>query len=348
MNKSQGVTYKDAGVDIDAGNEFVKRITPFCKETQRPGADGSIGGFGSVFDIKAAGFKDPLIISSTDGVGTKLFIARETGRYDTIGIDLVAMCVNDLIAQGAEPLFFLDYYASGKLSLDVAADVVKGIAAGCKEAGCALSGGETAEMPGMYQNGDFDIAGFSVGAVERTDLLPKLESIFPGDLLIALPSSGIHSNGYSLVRKLVKDHKLSYIAPAPFDSSKTLGEALLTPTKIYAKESRVLRKSKLVKAFAHITGGGITENLPRVLPKNVSAEIQLNSWELPPVFNWLQELGNVSQEEMLKTFNCGIGMICVISSQQWDTAREVLKFENVPYIAIGKLIERSTSPVVYI
>ena len=304
---SSPISYRDAGVDIDAGNALVEAIKPLAKATRRAGADADLGGFGALFDLKRAGFKDPILVAANDGVGTKLKIAIETGLHDTIGIDLVAMCVNDLLAQGAEPLFFLDYFATGKLDVDVARSVIAGIADGCKQAGCALIGGETAEMPGMYTGKDYDLAGFAVGAVERGQILPRAD-VVAGDVLIGLPSSGVHSNGYSLVRRLVSEAKLSWDAPAPFDASKTMAEALLVPTRIYVKPVlKAIRETGGVKALAHITGGGLSENLPRVLPDGIAAHVDLGTWQAPAVFGWLQQAGRLDDAEMLRTFNCGIG-----------------------------------------
>src|SRR5665213_566272 len=288
MNSGKnGLTYKDSGVDIDAGDALIARIAPAAKATRRPGADADLGGFGGLFDLKAAGFKDPVLVSSTDGVGTKLKIAIETRQFGGIGQDLVAMCVNDIIVQGAEPLFFLDYYATGKLDVNDAAIVIEGIARACKESGCALIGGETAEMPGLYAKGDFDLAGFSVGAVERSAILPKTHEMIAGDVLIGVASSGVHSNGYSLVRRVVSDAGLVWDAPAPFDKLRKLGEALLTPTRLYIKSGLEAIRSGGVKGFAHITGGGITENLPRALPEGLDADIDLSTWTPPTVFGWL-------------------------------------------------------------
>lgn len=307
-----GLNYRDAGVDIDAGNRLVDLIKPLVKATARPGADAEIGGFGGVFDLKRAGFSDPLLVATTDGVGTKLKIAIETGKHDTIGIDLVAMCVNDLVVQGAEPLFFLDYFATGRLSPEVGAQIVRGIALACKESGCALIGGETAEMPGMYSDGDYDLAGFSVGAVERTDLLPKPD-VQAGDVILGLASAGVHSNGYSLVRRVVERAGLAWGDPSPFAEGESVGASLLTPTRLYVKSVlSVIRSTGAVKALAHITGGGITENLPRVLPKGTVARIDLGNLIVPPVFRWLAAAGGVAPEEMLRAFNCGIGMAVVV------------------------------------
>jgi phosphoribosylformylglycinamidine cyclo-ligase len=311
------ITYRTAGVDIDAGNALVDAIKPMVKATRRPGADAEIGGFGGLFDLKAAGFRDPILVAANDGVGTKLKIAIDSGRHRTIGIDLVAMCVNDLVVQGAEPLFFLDYYATGRLDVAVARDVVSGIAEGCRQAGAALIGGETAEMPGMYRAGDYDLAGFAVGAVERGEILPRADLV-PGDVLIGLPSSGVHSNGYSLVRRLVEEAALDWDAPAPFARGITLGEALLAPTRIYVKPLLAAVRATggggpggAIKALSHITGGGLSENLPRVLTPAVAAEIDLDAIPVPPVFGWLAATGRLDDAEMLRTFNCGIGMIVV-------------------------------------
>ena len=325
-------TYRDAGVDINAGNALVEAIKPLVKATRRPGADADLGGFGGLFDLKAAGFRDPILVAANDGVGTKLKIAIDTGLHDTIGIDLVAMCVNDLVVQGAEPLFFLDYFATGKLDVASARQVISGIATGCREAGCALIGGETAEMPGMYAAKDFDLAGFAVGAVERGEVLPRGD-IVTGDVLIGLPSSGVHSNGYSLVRRLVEREKLAWDHPAPFARGSTTGpapgqtvaQALLTPTRIYVKPILAAVRATggsgpagAVKGLSHITGGGLSENIPRVLPPSLAAHIDLASFKAPAVFRWLRGAGNLDDAEMLRTFNCGIGMIVIA-----DAARAV-------------------------
>lgn len=333
-----GYTYKQAGVDVDAGNALVEAIKPLAKATRRRGADASLGGFGAVFDLKAAGFNDPLLISTTDGVGTKLKVAIETGLYSTVGIDLVAMCVNDLIVQGAEPLFFLDYYATGKLDVAAGAAIVSGIAKGCEEAGCALVGGETAEMPGMYAGDDFDLAGFAVGAVERDQLVTGRD-ISAGDIVIGLASSGVHSNGYSLVRRLVEDLELSYDMQAPFAPARTLGEALLTPTRIYVKPALKLVAARLAKGFAHITGGGLIENIPRVLPDRLGVALDASAWEIPPVMRWLQTLGGMSNREMARTFNCGIGLIVVVTAQNAEAALAVLKESGETASAIGRVVE---------
>ena len=308
-----GLTYADAGVDIDAGNTLVERIKPAAKRTARPGVMAGLGGFGALFDLKGAGYSDPILVAATDGVGTKLRIAIDTGNVDTIGIDLVAMCVNDLVCQGAEPLFFLDYFATGKLELDQATRIINGIAAGCAASGCALIGGETAEMPGMYHDGDFDLAGFAVGAMERGADLPA--AVKDGDVLLGLASDGVHSNGYSLVRRVVEISGLSWADQAPF-ADGTLGEALLAPTRLYVKSALAAVRAGGVHALAHITGGGLTENLPRVLPEGLGADIDLNSWNLPPVFEWLAQTGGMAEAELLKTFNAGIGMVLAVDADQ--------------------------------
>ena len=310
-----GLTYADAGVDIDAGEMLVDAIKPLAKSTRRPGAEASLGGFGALFDLKAAGFEDPLIVATTDGVGTKLKIAIETGRHDGVGVDLVAMCVNDLLAQGAEPLLFLDYYATGRLEIDAARRVVAGIAEGCRQAGCALVGGETAEMPGMYSGGDYDLAGFSLGAVERGHALPYLDRQAAGDVIIGLASSGPHSNGYSLIRKVVETSGLSWGDDAPFAKDRTLAQALMEPTRIYVKPVLPLMKAGLVKGAAHITGGGLIENPPRCIAGGLHAEFDWDAIPLPQVFRWLAETGGVSDHEMRRTFNCGVGFILVVAPE---------------------------------
>lgn len=336
-----GLTYSDAGVDIDAGNLLVEKIKPAVRSTRRPGADGEIGGFGGLFDLKAAGFTDPILVAANDGVGTKLKIAIDANLHDTVGIDLVAMCVNDLVVQGAEPLLFLDYYATGKLDPDQGAAIVGGIAAGCREAGCALIGGETAEMPGMYAGGDYDLAGFAVGAAERGQLLPAGD-IAEGDVILGLASSGVHSNGFSLVRKIVELSGLAWDAPAPFAEGATLGAALLTPTRIYVKPLlKAIRETGALKALAHITGGGFPENIPRVLPKHLAAEIDLASIAVPAVFSWLAKTGGVAQNEMLRTFNCGIGMIVVVSAEQADAVTSVLEAEGERVARLGRMVARA-------
>ncbi|WP_420586994.1 phosphoribosylformylglycinamidine cyclo-ligase [Ruegeria sp.] len=316
-----GITYADAGVDIDAGNALVDRIKPAAKRTNRSGVMSGLGGFGALFDLKDAGYQDPILVGATDGVGTKLRIAIDTGVVDGVGIDLVAMCVNDLICQGAEPLFFLDYFATGKLDTDTAARIIEGIAEGCVQSGCALIGGETAEMPGMYPDGDFDLAGFSVGAMERGAHLPA--DVQKGDVLLGLASNGVHSNGYSLVRKLVEMSGLGWDAESPFGDG-SLGETLLTPTRLYVKPALQAIRAGGVHALAHITGGGLTENLPRVLPEELGAQIDLNAWDLPPVFRWMAETGGIAEAEMLKTFNCGIGMIVVCAEDHADELAALL------------------------
>lgn len=316
-----GLTYADAGVDIDAGNALVERIKPAAKRTARPGVMAGLGGFGALFDLKGAGYNDPILVAATDGVGTKLRIAIDTGNVDTIGIDLVAMCVNDLVCQGAEPLFFLDYFATGKLELDAATRIIEGIAAGCEASGCALIGGETAEMPGMYHDGDFDLAGFAVGAMERGADLPA--GVAEGDVLLGLASDGVHSNGYSLVRRVVALSGLSWDDTAPF-ADNTLGAALLAPTRLYVKPALAAVRAGGVHALAHITGGGLTENLPRVLPDDLGATIDLGSWTLPPVFRWLAETGGMAEAELLKTFNAGIGMVLAVDAAAADALSTVL------------------------
>ncbi|MCM2292091.1 phosphoribosylformylglycinamidine cyclo-ligase [Allorhizobium sp. BGMRC 0089] len=335
-----GLTYSDAGVDIDAGNLLVEKIKPAVRSTRRPGADGEIGGFGGLFDLKAAGFKDPILVAANDGVGTKLKIAIDANLHDTVGIDLVAMCVNDLVVQGAEPLLFLDYFATGKLDPEQGAAIVGGIAAGCREAGCALIGGETAEMPGMYSGGDYDLAGFAVGAAERGELLPAGD-IAEGDVILGLASSGVHSNGFSLVRKIVTLSGLGWDAPAPFAEGQTLGQALLTPTRIYVKPLlKAIRETKALKALAHITGGGFPENIPRVLPKHLAAEIDLAAVTVPPVFSWLSKIGGVAQNEMLRTFNCGVGMIVVVAPENADAVAAILTAEGETVSRLGRMIAR--------
>ena len=331
------VSYRDSGVDIDAGNALVKAIKPLAAATRRPGADAALGGFGGLFDLKRAGFKDPILVAANDGVGTKLRIAIESGRHSTVGIDLVAMSVNDLLAQGAEPLFFLDYFACGKLDVEVARAVVAGIAEGCRQAGCALIGGETAEMPGMYAGGDYDLAGFAVGAVERDAVLPRGDFAM-GDVLIGLPSSGVHSNGYSLVRRLVADAGLAWDTPAPFDQARPLGEALLEPTRIYVKPVlKAIRETGAVKALAHITGGGLSENVPRILTDGLAAHIGLGTWKAPPVFGWLMQAGALDEAEMLRTFNCGIGMVIVAAQDGADAVLRALQAAGETPIRIGDL-----------
>lgn len=346
INKNEATSYKQAGVDIDAGNELVKRIKPLAKATRRLGSMDELGGFGALFDVKKAGYIDPLLVSSTDGVGTKLKIAQAAGKHDTIGIDLVAMCVNDLIVQGAEPLFFLDYFATGKLSVDVAEQVIKGIAEGCRQAGCALIGGETAEMPSMYADGEYDLAGFTVGAVERGNVLP-LKTLKAGDVLLGLASSGVHSNGFSLVRYILDKNNLKFDSLAPFASGKTVADVLLTPTRIYVKNciSAIRAFPQGIKAFAHITGGGLPENLPRVLPDSLSARIDRNSWAMPEVFNWLKKVGNVPEHDFLRTFNCGIGMVVVVEKESAQEISALLTKAGETVYTIGTLIPRGNEAV---
>jgi phosphoribosylformylglycinamidine cyclo-ligase len=331
-----GLTYADAGVDIDAGNALVDRIKPAAKATSRPGVMGGLGGFGALFDLKAAGYTDPVLVAATDGVGTKLRIAIDTGHVDTIGVDLVAMCVNDLVCQGAEPLFFLDYFATGKLEVEEATRIITGIAKGCADSGCALIGGETAEMPGMYHKGDFDLAGFAVGAMERGSDLPR--DVQVGDVLLGLASSGVHSNGYSFVRKVVELSGLGWDAPSPF-SDGTLGQALLTPTRLYVKQALAAVRAGGVHGLAHITGGGLTENPPRVLPDGLACEIDLGSWQLPPVFRWLASTANMSEPELLKTFNCGIGMILVVAEDRAEALTALLQAEGETVTRLGRITE---------
>ncbi len=339
----EGQTYKDAGVDIDAGNRFVDAIKPLAASTRRRGADASLGGFGGLFDLKAAGFTDPILVAATDGVGTKLRIAIELARHDTIGIDLVAMCVNDLVVQGAEPLFFLDYYATGHLDVEAGREIVSGIALACGETGCALIGGETAEMPGMYRNGDYDLAGFAVGAVERGQALPCV-GIAAGDILLGIASTGLHSNGFSLVRRLVEQAGIALDDPAPFVAEHNLGLTLLTPTKLYVKSCLAAIRQGDVKALAHVTGGGLTENIPRILPNGLMAEVDLASWPLPPLFAWLQRTGGMSEAEMLKTFNCGVGMVAVVATDRAEAAMAVLTAAGEIVFPIGKLTAGSGEP----
>ena len=336
--------YAAAGVDIDAGNRMVELIRPLVRRTGRPGADAEIGGFGGLFDLKAAGFSDPILVAATDGVGTKVKIAVATQRHDTIGIDLVAMSVNDLVVQGAEPLFFLDYFACGKLHPEVGAAVVKGVAAACKEARCALIGGETAEMPGIYQAGDYDLAGFAVGAVARDKLLPR-KDIAPGDAVIGLASSGVHANGFSLVRRIVAAAGLPWDAPAPFEPSRQLGEALLTPTRLYVQSClAAIRATGAVKALAHITGGGFVDNIPRVLPKGLAVALDLDRVPVHPVFKWLAAAGGVSEREMLRTFNCGIGMIAVLDAEAAEQACEAFAANGETVVRLGEVIADAGEP----
>lgn len=348
-SQSNGLTYAQAGVDIDAGNAMVEEIKPLVRATRRPGADAEIGGFGGLFDLKAAGFKDPILVAANDGVGTKVKIAIESGRHDTIGIDLVAMCVNDLVVQGAEPLFFLDYFATGKLTPELGVGIVKGIAAGCKLAGAALIGGETAEMPGLYAEKDYDLAGFAVGAAERGTLLPRLETIRAGDVLLGLASSGVHSNGYSLVRKIVGLTGLGWGDAAPFAPGKTLGEALLEPTRIYVKSLLAALRAPSgsgIKALAHITGGGFIDNIPRVLPEGFGVDLDLTKITPPSVFGWLARTGGVAEPEMLRTFNCGIGMVIVVEPGLVEVVSASLRAEGERVSEIGTIIAADAEPLV--
>jgi phosphoribosylformylglycinamidine cyclo-ligase len=335
--RPNGLTYAQAGVSIDAGNELVERIKPLAKSTRRSGSEPSLGGFGALFDLKAAGYDDPLLVTTTDGVGTKLKVAIETGLHGTVGIDLVGMCVNDLLAQGAEPLMFLDYYATGKLDVEAAASVVAGIAEGCRQAGCALVGGETAEMPGMYAEGDYDMAGFCVGAVDRDKVLPRLGDQKEGDILIGIGSSGPHSNGYSLIRRIVERSGLAWDAPAPFAEGKTLAEALLEPTRIYIKTVLPHLKAGRVKGLAHITGGGLIENPPRCIADGLVAKFDWDAWAMPPVFQWLAQTGGVSEHEMRRTFNCGVGLMLVVDTHDLPDVLEGLVRANEDAFVIGEL-----------
>ncbi|MEX2617594.1 MAG: phosphoribosylformylglycinamidine cyclo-ligase [Alphaproteobacteria bacterium] len=337
---TKGLTYRDAGVDIDAGDALVEAIKPLARSTARAGADAALGGFGGLFDLKAAGFRDPVLVAATDGVGTKLAIAIAANRHDTVGIDLVAMCVNDLVVQGAEPLFFLDYFASGKLDTGIAATVVSGIAVGCRQAGCALIGGETAEMPGMYADGDYDLAGFSVGAAERESILTG-KSVTAGDVILGLASSGVHSNGYSLVRRIVAQSGLDFADEAPFAPGTGLGDALLTPTRIYVKSCLAALKIGGIRAFAHITGGGLTENLPRVLPDGLAAALNPASWPTPPIFDWLARQGDISDGEMRRTFNCGIGMVVIVDARSTVAIRSVMEHAGEDVFEIGRIVPRN-------
>ncbi len=336
------MSYREAGVDIDAGNALVQAIKPLAKATARPGAEAELGGFGGLFDLKAAGYRDPILVAATDGVGTKLEVAKAAGRHDTVGIDLVAMCVNDLIVQGAEPLFFLDYMATGRLEPAVARDVVAGIAEGCAQAGCALIGGETAEMPGFYGAGCYDLAGFAVGAAERGGLLPSAD-LTAGDRLLGLASDGVHSNGFSLVRRIVEDRGLDYAAAAPFAPDRPLGAALLTPTRIYVRACLAAIRAGGVKALAHITGGGLTENLPRVLPPDLAARVDGRAWPAAPVFGWLAGAGGLPSEEMLRTFNCGLAMVLVVDPARAESLAAVLREAGETVHEIGALEARDAA-----
>jgi phosphoribosylformylglycinamidine cyclo-ligase len=347
-DKTSGLTYSSSGVDIDAGNRLVDLIKPMVRATARPGADAEIGGFGGLFDLKAAGFKDPVLVAATDGVGTKVKIAIETAMHGGIGIDLVAMSVNDLVVQGAEPLFFLDYFACGKLDPEATAAIVAGVAEGCRESGCALIGGETAEMPGLYKDGDYDLAGFAVGAAERGTLLPH-KDIAPGDAVIGLASSGVHSNGFSLVRKVVEKSGLKFTDAAPFAPVMTLGGALLAPTKLYVKSClRAIRETGAIKGLAHITGGGFTDNIPRVLPKHLGVRIALPQVPVLPVFKWLAAEGGIAELELLRTFNCGIGMVAIVRPDAVEAVTGILKEAGESVVTLGEVIATSSDErVVY-
>lgn len=339
------LTYRDAGVDIDAGDTLVEAIKPLAASTRRPGADADLGGFGGLFDLRAAGFTDPVLVAATDGVGTKLRVAIEAGKHDTVGIDLVAMCVNDLVVQGAEPLMFLDYYATSHLEISVARDVVAGIAEGCRQAGCSLIGGETAEMPGMYGKDDYDLAGFSVGAAERHDILTR-DQVMAGDAVLALPSSGVHSNGFSLVRRIVERSGLVWTDAAPFSVEENLGSALLAPTRIYVKACLEALKAGGVHGFVHITGGGLVENPPRVYGDDLAMRIGLDTWTPPAVFSWLARTGGVEAREMLRTFNCGLGMLIVVAPDAVDTVTNVLRINGEAPVLVGGIEHRSSDDAV--
>jgi len=344
-SNTESLSYRDAGVDIDAGEALVDAIKPLARSTIRSGADTELGGFGGLFDLRAAGFQDPILVSATDGVGTKLKIAIETNIHDTVGIDLVAMCANDLVVQGAEPLLFLDYFATGHLSVEAGKDIVSGIAEGCRQAGCALIGGETAEMPGMYADGDYDLAGFCVGAAERNTLIDG-STIAEGDVIIGLASVGVHSNGFSLVRRVAEKAGLDWNSEAPFEQGSTLGKALLAPTRMYVKGCLAALKAigkDSLGGFAHITGGGMTENVPRVLPKGLDAVIDGTSFPIPPVFGWLAKAGNIASSEMLRTFNCGIGMVVIVKPDAVDAAIAALQSEGEKACVIGKITKSASA-----
>jgi phosphoribosylformylglycinamidine cyclo-ligase len=343
-----GLSYKQSGVDIDAGNALVEAIRPAVKATARPGAEAELGGFGGLFDLKAAGFRDPILVAANDGVGTKLKIAIDTGAHATIGIDLVAMCVNDIVVQGAEPLFFLDYFATGKLDVAVGKAVVEGIAEGCRQAGCALIGGETAEMPGMYVDNDYDLAGFAVGAAERGTLLPRTEDMAEGDVLVALASSGVHSNGFSLVRRVVEISGIDWYLPAPFEPGRSLSDALLSPTRIYVKPILSALKTGIgIKGLAHITGGGFVDNIPRVLPEGLAAQVDLDDVAVPPVFSWLARVAGIAEYEMLRTFNCGVGMLAVVAAKEAEQLVMHLNSAGERAAVIGRLVPRATDAVIF-
>ena len=337
--------YREAGVDIEAGNDFVKAIAPLARSTARPGAGSALGGFGGLFDLKEAGIEDPVLVAATDGVGTKLQLIAKADQHKTAGIDLVAMCVNDLLVQGAEPLFFLDYFASSKLDPLAAKDVIAGIAEGCREAGCALIGGETAEMPGHYKPGDFDLAGFAVGAVGRDKMLPR-DDLAIGDVILGLASSGIHANGFSLVNKLLRDQRLALSDPAPFDPKKVLADLLLTPTRIYVRSLQGCIKEGQIKALAHITGGGLVDNVPRVLPNDMIAVIDASAWQAPPVFRWIYESAGMTPESLLRTFNCGIGMALIVAADEARAVAQTLKEQGETVYQLGALIKGDGPPCV--
>jgi phosphoribosylformylglycinamidine cyclo-ligase len=334
-----GESYRSAGVDIDAGDALVEAIKPLAKATARAGCDAGLGGFAALFDLKAAGFRDPILLATTDGVGTKLKIAIAANRHTTIGQDLVAMCVNDLVVQGAEPLFFLDYFATGKLEVAKATEIVAGIARACKEVGCALIGGETAEMPGMYAGGDYDLAGFAVGAVERGQALDG-SLVAEGDIVLGMASSGLHSNGFSLVRRVVERGGFDYAKPAPFAPGTSLAEALLVPTRLYVNACRAAMKAGGAHAFAHITGGGLVDNIPRVLPGHLAAEIDATRWPLPPVFRWLAESATIARAEMARTFNCGVGMVAIVAPGSIAAARAAMEAAGERVAEIGRIVKR--------
>jgi phosphoribosylformylglycinamidine cyclo-ligase len=338
-----GLTYKDAGVDIDAGNALVEAIKPLAKATSRSGSDASLGGFGAFFDLKAAGFKDPVLVATTDGVGTKLLVAQAAGKHRTIGIDLVAMSVNDLVVQGAEPLLFLDYFATGKLDVAAAREVIAGIAEGCKIAGCALVGGETAEMPGMYAPGHYDLAGFAIGAVERDQALTGA-NVNPGDIILGLGSSGFHSNGYSLVRRVVEKSGHAYDGPAPSSRIGTLADSLLTPTRIYVKSCLAAIRAGHIRALAHITGGGFVDNVPRVLPEGLGADIDASAIALPPMMKWIAKIGGIESQELARTFNCGVGMVAVVAPEKVEEATKLLTIHGETVMRIGIVVNRSAEP----
>ena len=351
-SKARGLTYAEAGVDIDAGNALVKAIGPLAAATARPGAQGELGGFGGLFDLAAAGHAGSVLVAANDGVGTKVLLAIATGIHDTIGIDLVAMSVNDLVVQGAEPLFFLDYFATGRLKVEDARDVISGVAEGCRQAGCALIGGETAEMPGLYADGHYDLAGFAVGAVERARILPATEALGEGDVILGLASSGPHSNGYSLIRRIVAASGLSWSDPAPFAPDRLLGEALLEPTRIYVKPLLAALRGDEggdggPKALAHITGGGFVENIPRVLPAHLAACIDLSALPVPPVFGWLKDAGHVEAAEMLRTFNCGCGMVAILAPGAADAFRATMAAHDIATFPLGEVIRRQGDAVVF-